>query len=114
MGPGPERNVGGGRSRDVECLGVGVAALVVVRGRDEDEDVLIGGDAGPGEVGVSCGLPCDHEEGSLPAQALFDCGTNQCPIVLESVELVGVREETDQEVAEGAMRSSRRPPAAAS
>ena len=61
------------------------AALVVVRGRDEDEDVLIGGDAGPGEVGVSCGLPCDHEEGSLPAQALFDCGTNQCPIVLESV-----------------------------
>lgn len=35
-------------------------------------------------------------EGCLPTQTLFDCGTDQCSIVLESVELVGVGEETDE------------------
>jgi hypothetical protein len=94
--PSPERDVGRGRARNIECFGVGVAPLVVVRSGDEDEDVLIGGDVDPGEVGVSCGLPCDHEEGCLPTQALFDRGTDQCSIVLESVELLGVGEETDE------------------
>ena len=53
MRPSPERDEGRGRTRDIECFGIGVAALVVVRGGDEDEDVLIGGDVDPGEVSVS-------------------------------------------------------------
>jgi hypothetical protein len=89
---------------DVEPIGIGKAPLVAVRGREEHVDTLTGHDRDAGELGVANATPRDQDDRGLPSESFLDRHLAQLGLARHRGELLGVREEPEQEVPERAVR----------
>ena len=93
MQPVAEREVRSIVPVDVEPVGIRVAALVAVRGTDEQQHRAPGGHGRPVVLHLAPDVPGDVGAGRLETQCLVDHVRNQGPIVHDLVPLIGVLAE---------------------
>ena len=86
---------------DVEVLGVVPAGLVVVGRADVGDDLGAGRDHRARHLGVDRRVAGGDQQGRLPADGLLDRLGHQLAVVPQGVELVGVGQQPEQEVAGG-------------
>ena len=96
----PERHMWCRRAVDIEAVGLSVMTLVAVRGSDEDVQFSARRDVDATQSRVPDAPARDHQQRRLPAQPFFDRRGAQLGILHDLVELVGVREQGEQQVAE--------------
>jgi hypothetical protein len=92
------------RSMNVEPVGVRVAVLVVVGRPDEDAQVPPGRDVHTSQARIA-GRSANHpQERCLPSQPFLDRGATEVGLMGDILELVGARQEREQQVAERPVR----------
>ena len=90
-------------AEDVEAVGLGVARLVAVRRADGDAEHRSRFDGHAAQLGVDGRHPCDAVERRLPSQPFLDRLRQQRTVGAHRLELVGVGEQAEQQVARRAV-----------
>ena len=98
-----ERHVRCRRAVDVEAVGLRVVPLVAVRRSDEDIQFSPGRDIDAGQPRIPDTSARQHHQRRLPAQPFLDRGAAQLGLPHDFVELVRMREQREQQVAERAI-----------
>jgi hypothetical protein len=104
VGAEREREVLLGLAVDVELLGAIPVLLVVVRRTHVHDHDRPFGDLDAVDDGVARRGAHDREQWRLPAQPLLDRLGHERAVGAQRLELVGVREQSEQEVARRAVR----------
>src|SRR5205085_4605711 len=97
--PGREGDVVLLATEDVEVVWPFEHRRIAVRRAEAHADGRSGRDGDAGELDVTRRRPADAGERRLPAQALLDGPRNRRAIAPQRLELVAVREQTEEQVA---------------
>ena len=101
--PLPEREVRARRAEDVELVGVVPARRVAVGVAHAQVHRRARRDRLPTELGVGRGDPPERHERGLPPQPFLDRLGDERSVAHEGVELVGMRQEREEQVGERAV-----------
>ena len=94
-----EGDVLAGVAEDVEAVGVGELRGIAVGGAEADAHHRPLGDLHAADLDVGDGAAHDEQERRLVADALLDGLRKEGPVVVDGIELVGVGEEAEEQIA---------------